>query len=262
VLIDDGDLGLNLTEQVRGQDALLRVGADAQTGFVVSNSTNIFDSVVSGLTLTAKSVGTSPVNVTVARDADKLTDILKTFVKNYNDVVTQIADSTRFNAETNERGALQGEGIALRVSQALASLANGRGFGAAGSDVRSLRNLGITLQSDGKLNFDTAKFAEVAQSDPQAVSDFFLNDTTGFGAKLKATVESFTDSTTGKLTSAEDSAQTSVDNLEKRIADVQASIEAKKNRLLLQFTHMEQVLSQMNGQQSALEKLKSLSSSS
>lgn len=257
-VIDDGGLGLQLTERVRGQDALLRLGADAASGFVVSSSTNVFDNVVSGLTLTAKAVGTSPVTISVSRDADKLADILKSFVKGYNDTIQQVTDSTVFNTTTNQRGALQGEGITLRVTSALSSLANGLGFGAVGSSVRKLRDMGVTLQADGKLSFDTEAFAEIAAEDPDAVADFFLNETTGFAAKLKATVESFTDSEDGKLAAAEESAKASVDNLEKRMAAVQLSVDARKERLLAQFVRMEQILSSLNSQQSALEKIQSL----
>ena len=196
--------------------------------------------------------------ITVSRDADKLADILKTFVKGYNDVVQQVTDATTFDVPGNKRGALQGEGIALRVTSALTSLSNGLGFGAVGSSVRKLRDLGISLQADGKLSFDATEFAEIAAEDSEAVADFFLNETTGFAAKLKATVQSFTDSEGGKLTAAEESAEASVDNLEKRMAAVQASIDARKERLLAQFVRMEQLLSALNSQQSALEKIQSL----
>ncbi len=254
-LVDDGGLDLGFAINSAGQDALLRVGADASTGFVISSGTNTFDKLSSGLTITLKAASATPTTVTVSQDISRVTASIQSFVNNYNGTITQIADATKFDSTTNASGPLRGEGVTLRVKRVLGNLVTGTRFGTSGNDVKSLADIGVSISSTGQLSFDTDKFATAAAKNPQAIADFFAQAETGFAKKLKSTIESFTDEQTGQLTAASNAAQASITTLEKRITDLNTLLDSKTQRLLTQFYNLETVLGKLQSQQSALNKL-------
>lgn len=261
-LVDDGGLDLGFAINSAGQDALLRVGSDASTGFVISSGTNTFDKLSSGLTITLKAASATPTTVTVSQDISRVTASIQSFVNNYNGTITQIADATKFDTTSKASGPLRGEGVTLRVKTALGNLVTGTRFGTSGNDVKSLAGIGVSISSTGQLSFDTDKFAAAATKNPQAIADFFAQAETGFAKKLKSTIESFTDEQTGQLTAASNAAQASITTLEKRITDLNTLLDSKTQRLLTQFYQLETILGKLQSQQSALNKLDASKSSS
>lgn len=257
-LFDDGSLGLGLEERSAAQNALLRVGADSSGGFLISSSTNHFEAVQQGLSIDVKDVGDSVARVDVSQDTGKIMDLVSGFVKNYNTFVAKSKELTKFDTSTNTSGPLQGEGLALRLNGVLSDLVSGSNFGPSGNAFKSLREFGVNFNSDGTLAFSTSKLSAALTKNPQAVSDFFLTAQNGFAAKLKQTVESFTDPLTGKITVATNSLQASVDTLEKRITTLNSVLQVRQQRLLTQFYNLESVLSGLQTQQQALGKLQNL----
>ena len=97
---------------------------------------------------------------------------MSAFVTNYNNVVKQVSTLTNFNTATNTAATLQGDGTALRLSNALSDLATNNISGPAGSSVRSLADLGITVNQDGTLSLDSTALSQKISQDPSAVSNF------------------------------------------------------------------------------------------
>lgn len=259
MVIDDGGLGLGLGIRTRGNDAVLRVGDDPATAFVLTSSTNHFTAAAPGIDVDVLAVGEGPAFVDVVSDAGKVADMVKKFVDNYNAVVNKIADLTKFDATTNTRGALQGEGIATRLTSVLGDLVTDVNYGPKDGSVNSLRDLGITLRDDGTLSADSFGLQIKVAQLGDGVNKFFLDATNGFAAKLKKTVESFTDPLTGKFTEETNSLQTSVDNLEQRINTLDSILAIRRDRMLKQFINLETVLGQLQSQQTALGQIQKIS---
>jgi flagellar hook-associated protein 2 len=259
-LFDDGGLGLSTALRSDGADALLRVGANPETAFLLSSSTNHFDSVVPGLDIDLLSVGDDPAFVDVVRDTGKVADMIKKFIDGYNDVIKRINEMTKFDVASNARGILQGEGISLRLTSALHELTTGSRFGPADSAVRSLVDMGINVQADGTLSADTFGLQIQVAQKGEDINKFFLDLTNGFGAKLKRTVESFTDPLTGKIAEQTNSLQASVDSADQRIETLSALLESRRQRLLNEFVHLETVLGGLQSQQNALTRLQQIAS--
>ena len=255
LVIDDGGLGLGLTLRNRGNDALLQVGSDPATGYVLSSSSNQFTSVEPGIDVTALTVGSTSARVDVVLDTGKVADLVKKFVDGYNAVITKVADLTKFDASTNTRGALQGDGLPLRLKSALSSLSSGVNFGPAGNAVKSLADLGISFNSDGTLSADTFGLQIKVGQLGDAVNKFFLDTNNGFGAKLKKTISSFTDPLTGQITEETNSLKSSVDTLQTRIDNMNSILDVRRQRLLTQFTNLETTLGKLQTQQQALAAL-------
>lgn len=261
LIFDDGGIGLGLSEQSHGQDALLRVGADASSGFVISSSSNTFTSVVTGLDVTAKSVGSTSATVTVARDTSKIENFVQGFISSYNTYIKNYQTLTKFDSTTNQRGVLQGDAGALQTNQSVTDLLVATRFGAITNDVQSLQDVGIQVLDNGQLSLDTTKLQDALTKNPTQVGDLFTNADNGFGVKFKKLIDKLTDTTNGQLSLEANSLQTSSDNIDTRIETLSALLTAKTDRLTLQFANLESLLSGLQAQQGALAKIQALSAS-
>jgi len=247
-----------LTTLTEGQDALLRVGPDAATGFLVSSESNLFEGAAVGVDVEVLSSSSTSATVTVSRDDSPIERALQSFVSGFNTFTGAAASATAFDLEGNRRGILQGSGVVLRASGRLQSLVN-RQFLGSTDTIRSLSDLGIRFGENSTITFDTAQFRAAIDADPQAVSKFFLSDSNGFGAALDSTLESFTDPLSGSFAVTENALQASVDSLEDRAAQLDELLLGKRDRLLQEFINLERVLGRLNSQSQTLGAISSLS---
>lgn len=248
----DGGSGLGLSTLFAGQYALLRVGGDVQSGFLISSDSQTFADVE--ILETSSSI----VQVTVSRNTEKTESALNSFVSGFNSYIDTAANLTKFNPETIERGVLQGSGTVLRVTGRIDSLLNSRLF-ASDKTVRSLLDLGIRVDVGGKLTFDKDRLAERLQENPQAVADFFLDSESGFAKQAQDLLKSFTDPLTGTFKLEETALQDSVDSLNERIDQLSELLDFKRERLLQQFIAMERILGELTFQQQAISTIAPLS---
>lgn len=250
-------LDLDLAEVASAQDALLREGGNGQSGFLIASSTNQFDEVAPGVDVEVLKPGDAAADVRLSRDTSSMAQALRSFVSNYNQFVETVAQATKFDLEANTRGILQGSSIVLRLTGRLDHLVNRRFFGPEQA-VRSLVDLGIRSGAEGKLVFDEEHFNELAAADHEAVAHFLTDETDGFAAQLKSTIESLTDPFTGSIALEINSLQRSTDTLDRRIEQMDQLLEARRERLLLEFIHMENILGTLQSQQQALSGISAL----
>src|SRR5690606_22876926 len=106
LLIDTGSTSINLNTISRGKDAVVLFGANEPglTPVQLKSSSNTFNNILPGVTVTVNSVSSQPVVVTVAEDQDALTDAVEDFVDAFNDIKDYIFSNRRFNGETGEKG--------------------------------------------------------------------------------------------------------------------------------------------------------------
>jgi len=242
------DLGLSTSG---GRDALLRIGGDAQTGFLIASDTNTFEGIVGGIDVDIQNASDEIVDVSVTRDSSTISDALQSFVNAYNGFIDTADNLTRFNLDTNERGILQGESVVLRIRNRLDSLVN-RQLSSLGTPFESLVDLGVRSGSGGKLQFDETVFDDAFAEDPQAIQDFFTTTETGFADLADGALESLTDQFTGIFALEDNSLQSSIDSLGGRIEQLDAILEVRRERLLQEFINMENILGQLAAQQQAL----------
>ncbi|HWB20759.1 MAG TPA: flagellar filament capping protein FliD, partial [Phycisphaerales bacterium] len=173
LLIDSGDVDLGLTTLAKGQDAKVFFGAgDAENGFLVTSSTNSVTGVVQGVTLDLHQASTDPVTVTINRDTDSILTAVQRFVTNFNDAVGRIDQYDYYNADTEQKGPLLGDATTARVREALFAAIQKPATGVT-SQYKYLRQVGITIGGDGKLQFDQDKFDSAYETDPDAVESLF-----------------------------------------------------------------------------------------
>ena len=240
---------------------MLQVGATPATSFLIGSSTNQFDEVASGVSVTAKSVGTSAANVEIARDDSKARSAIKTLVAAYNSYITTTDQLTKFDEDPTKRGILQGQGIVLRVSTRLSNLINKSYFGSTEA-VQSLSDLGVRTTDGGKLEFDESVFNDVVEATPDAVQKFFRDENNGVAARFKTTLETLTDNFTGTFTNEKNGLDNSISALENRVEQIDEVLAIRQDRLLRQFIQMEEIIGQLQTQGESIAALLSSSNSS
>lgn len=140
------------------EDAQLRIN-----DIPVSSSTNTFENVVSGVTLTANEVSADPVEITVAPNRTAIKEALGAFVEAYNAINQAINEQTKYDPASKAGGLLQGDSTAIGLQNALRGILQSS---TSGSAYARLNDVGITQQLGGDLAIDSAKLdAAIANGD-------------------------------------------------------------------------------------------------
>lgn len=267
--IDTGTTELAFDTLARARDATVVFGSsDADIPLVLTTSSNTLDDAIAGVRLDLIGVSDEPVTISIAKDVDGIVTEFRDFVTNFNSVISTLDDLTSFDPETEVRGILQADATARRIRQSLTDL-TARTVSGFPTTLNRLGSVGISLGSGSNLELDEDKLREALANDPEGVKDLFTTEetdedgnttVTGLGGIIEAEIDRLTDSDTGVIPLREDSIQTSEDQLNDRIDQLELLLERRRERLLAQFTAMEAVIARLQSQQSALSALSTLSS--
>ena len=168
--------------QTLGQNA--RYSIDGVNGgadlYSVSNTVS---GVVTGVTLTLKSVSATPVTVTVAQDAAPVVETVKAFVDQYNSTIGVIQDQTAYNSASKTGGMFLGDSTVQGLEPRLRTLLFNTVVGASGG-LSNLSAIGITSGAIGsapgttsRLTLDEAKLTSAVESNPAVVARLFASPT-------------------------------------------------------------------------------------
>lgn len=259
-LILESDYDFGFSTSVEAKDALIRIGNNPQTSFLLTSSTNSFDDAITGLEINLLSTSDTPSTIDVARDTSGIKSTIQNFIKSYNKYVDATNDLTSFNPDTNERGVLNGNSLIFTTTSRLEGLLTKK-LSISNNSIKSLSELGIQFNGDGKLQLKESILDQKLADDPTAVTEFFQQEDHGFAVVMDDVITSMTDPFTGTLKAQTDSLQASALSLNKRVAELNTILETRKQRLIEQFTRQETIVNQLNSQQTALGKLNGSSSS-
>jgi len=243
-LVFDQGVVENLTNTQDAADAIITVDGVAD----IHRSTNIIDDVIQGVTITIASAPDAPdnqVNLTVNRDTAATVAKIDAFVEAFNTLVDFFAAYQQYDADSETAGILQGDattnGIRNRLSRAITGTVTGvEGFS-------RLVDLGISLDSDGKLSTDSATLTAALDENFDEVLQFFSQDTEGaqgFSVALIDTLESMLSTTQGALAARTSGIQTSIDNIGDQVERIEYRNEAWETRTRAQFNALELLLAE------------------
>ncbi|HVV35250.1 MAG TPA: flagellar filament capping protein FliD [Acidimicrobiales bacterium] len=147
----------------QGHDSQIHIG-----GLVVNRATNTLSDVVAGTTISLSAADpNTDVTLTVSRDASGLATKAKALVDQLNGVLAKLKVYTRYEADSQTAGTLQGDSRANDlVSTLVSSIQNVTGTGT----YKALSQIGISFQRDGTYAFDAAKFQDAVTTDFDSVS--------------------------------------------------------------------------------------------
>jgi flagellar hook-associated protein 2 len=237
---------------IAGAATLQTVGGNsvpAVVGPAVSEAT----AADSGLVLTLKALSASPVTVTVAEDSSAVVSAVETFANQYNRLVEKLASLTFFDAEKEQVGLLFGSSEALRISSGYSRLLSGSIRGAG--EFRSISQIGLRLNDQGKLDFDGDKLTEALQSKRGEVEEFFTTDQTGLVDRLSDLADRMAGASSGLLLNRGQTLSEQIESNGERIDRLNARLAVERERLLLQFYRTEEAIAKIQSSQSAIEQI-------
>ncbi|MGI9538626.1 MAG: flagellar filament capping protein FliD [Miltoncostaeaceae bacterium] len=238
------------TTTQNGEDAEVKVN-----GLTVTSSTNEITGAIPGVTLTALGTGTS--TITVAEDDVAIDSGVQEFVDAFNSLISNINATTSYDAESGDRGALQGDQTITAIKFQARSIIGNVVGGLAGTQYDSLAQIGITSNRDGTLTLDSTVLKDAIADDADAVRDVFgfddasgtIDGTDGIARQLSEFADTFSnDILSARLTGI----TSSLSRMDDRIASLEDLMLVKEDRLRRQFSAMEVAITQFQGQSADL----------
>jgi len=240
VQLNDGTHNL-LTTLSTGTNAEYQV--NGQTTQIASSSNTV--TLSPGLTVTLNQTTSSPVLISVARSDSGLSSAISNFVNAYNGAVAAVGQQ-----RGQSGGVLVGDSLIVELGAALGNMStytNGSG------SVSSLADLGITLNQDGTLTFDSSTFASASQTD---MANFLGSTTTGgFLETAYNALNAFTDPTTGLVGSEYNNLGTEITADNSKIANDQTQITNLQNNLQAQLSAADAAIATLQSQDTYFQQL-------
>jgi flagellar hook-associated protein 2 len=181
---------------------------------VANQATNVFSSVIPGVTFTLLQSNPGTVNLSLATDPAELGNALQTFVNAYNALADQVAQETGTGA-----GPLGGDSTIRDISDDLGQLSGY--FASSTSTVRSLSDLGITFDDTGQMSIDPTVVAGFSSTQLSDAFKFFGSANSGF-ASFASNFTQISDPVSGTIQNEETGLDTDDTNIGNEIATLQA----------------------------------------
>lgn len=244
---------MTFTTLSTGSDAELTIQGD--NPLTITSSTNTFDELLPGVTVTVNATTDTPVTVSTERDIDAVTESVGELVTKMNELLERIKTSTA-NDPDGERAVLQGNRDARRAADDLrAALVSPT----EDNELTSVGFVGIELTREGTLNFNEQKFKDAFTSNPTALSDLFTSGSLDvsdaeLGAldRLVQAAEAATTVGEGYLYTAGESAERRIDDYQRQIDSFERRLELRESTLRRTYANLEVALGGLQQQSSYL----------
>ncbi len=223
-----------------GKDAVLQVGvaADGTGGYQVTRKTNTFDDLLPGTTIALLKKDTAPVTVRTTADNGGIADGVAKLVAEINAAAAEISRTGSYNASTKTAGILNAEGAVRSLRGRLSAAVTGTTTSTPGL-------VGISVQRDGTVLFDRAKFLQSLEADPAKVQAVVGKD--GLAGRLAAVAQAASAPTgttggAGLITTAISNRERTVTRLQSDIKQWDRRLELREERLVAQFASLEKAM--------------------
>ncbi|MEF9887584.1 flagellar filament capping protein FliD [Citrobacter sp.] len=195
----------------KAQDAEIHLGNS--TGPAITSSTNTFDDVIPGVTMTFSEVSdpddaTDVTTFTVAEDSSGSQAKVQTFVDAYNTLVDTIDSLTSYGDDSTAAGVFAGDAGMKSLVNQMDNIAHASYSGV------SIVDYGISLDSNGHLQIDSDKFNEEMAANPDGLTSIFVGDDS-MVAQMDNLMESYLDSNNGIIALR----QENIDDQQSKIQD-------------------------------------------
>lgn len=195
----------------KAQDAIIHLGN--ASGPAITSSTNTFDDVIPGVTMTFSEVS-DPNNdddvttFTVAEDSSGSQAKVQTFVDAYNTLIDTIDSLTSYGDDDTAAGVFAGDAGMNSLANQMDDIAHASYGGV------SIVDYGITLDSDGHLQIDSTQFSEEMEENPDGLTSIFVGEDS-MVAQMDDLMESYLDSSNGIIAMR----QENIDDQQSKIQD-------------------------------------------
>jgi len=227
-------------------------------GVTYSRASNTISNVIPGATLTLSAPTAGAAAVQVSRDTSALKDKVNALIKAYNDTQSdlKILSGPKNTKDTTDTysGSLQNDSTVRQVSLQLRDMVSAVSATAtAGSGIKQLADIGVTIDKSGVASLDETKFNTAATTKFDAVSAALASAVLKpDGSYTKGISGSALDklnglmSATGVIKTRTNNANTDVTRYTKQLADLDTRMTALLDRYTKQFAAMDSIVGQSN----------------
>lgn len=255
------DLGINNNAQTSGTTGgyLHVVGTSEATsqlnsqlnidGLTYYRDTTTVTDAIEGVTLKLGNTFSQTETVSVSTDSKSVKDEVNGFITAYNDVITNLRKNAQYDSTTGKDGALSTDYTYKNISSDLRDISQSAVTDITYSQYNLLYDIGIEADQQGKLSIvDEDKFTTAVETNSKYVSDIF-NGSDGIATRIKDYVDKYTKSN-GTISQSKKALNTQITNLNDRIDLQNTLLDQKQKQLFDEFTKMQQVMNQLQSQQS------------
>ena len=237
-----GNAAATSTTLSTAADARIRMGGSFGAGGIeLTSSSNTFDNVIDGVSLSVNKVhtaGDAALTLTIDQDKAGTQAKAQTFVDAFNTLMSSFDSLTASGGESSKRGALAGDSSIRSIESRLNGLLR-TDFGGT-----SLINFGISADRNGKLIIDTKRFEAAVAANPEGFEALFTGKDNLLDS-IDKTVASYTSSTNGMLKNRMDTLDMSLRRIDEQFENLQQQYDTHYARYLKQFTSMMQTMQSM-----------------
>jgi flagellar hook-associated protein 2 len=238
------------------QDAELTVD-----GLSLTRSTNHIDDIITGVTLDLNGATNGAGNLNLALDTTPVASKLTTLVDAYNTVQTVLTDAYNKDSKTAEYGAsLVGDSTVQSIRSEIRAMFFPT-TGSTGSNITSLRDLGVSLDAKGVMTLDKAKLSTSLQSNFAGAVTMLTNNvngsyipSTGNNGVANDAINKLTNllSSDGLLVVQSNNAAKKVTDYQDQLTKLNDRMTALLDRYNKQFAAMETIVGQSKSLQTSL----------
>lgn len=232
-IVDPNDTSAKATTVTTAQNAVIHLGNES--GPEITSSTNTFNDVIPGVTMTFTEVSdpedTNDVTtITVAEDSSASQAKVQTFVDAYNTLVDTVDALTSNGGDGSSPGVFAGDAGLNSLTNQLDDIAHDSYNGV------SIVDYGISLDSDGHLEIDSDKFNEAMEANPDGLTSIFVGDDS-MVAKMDDLMDSYLNSSTGIITMREDNIEDQQSKIQDESDQLTQTYNTNYDRYLEEYTN-------------------------
>ncbi|WP_432462075.1 flagellar filament capping protein FliD [Citrobacter freundii] len=221
------------TAETRPTDAVINLGG--KDGPAITSSSNTFDDVIPGVTMTFTEVSdpddaSDVTTITVAEDSSASQAKVQTFVDAYNTLVDTVDSLTSNGGDGSNPGVFAGDAGLSSLTNQLDDIAHSYYDGV------SIVDYGISLDSDGHLEIDSDKFNEAMEANPDGLTSIFVGDDS-MVAQMDDLMDSYLDSSTGIITMREDNIEDQQSKIQDESDQLTETYNTNYERYLEEYTN-------------------------
>ena len=221
------------TAETRPTDAVINLGG--KDGPAITSSSNTFDDVIPGVTMTFTEVSdpddaSDVTTITVVEDSSASQAKVQTFVDAYNTLVDTVDSLTSNGGDGSNPGVFAGDAGLSSLTNQLDDIAHSYYDGV------SIVDYGISLDSDGHLEIDSDKFNEAMEANPDGLTSIFVGDDS-MVAQMDNLMDSYLDSSTGIITMREDNIEDQQSKIQDESDQLTETYNTNYERYLEEYTN-------------------------
>ncbi len=243
---DTTGTALSFTQGQQGKDAQLNVD-----GLDVTIPSNTVSDVIPGVTFQLLATSSQPVQVQITNDNASIESAMNSFVTAYNKVVVDLTTQEGKDSSGNAEPLYGSPTLALLQSQLSSALLGG----SASGTINNIGQLGLSLNRDGTLSFDSSQMEAVLDSSFDDVMGYMQN-TKSFGQTMTGSLNGLSSTrTTGVIYLALQQNASQEAALNDSIANQETRIAQQKDQLTTQMNTVNEILQSLPDQLNQVDQM-------